>query len=284
MPSSKTIVITGASSGIGAACALHLDQSGFQVFAGVRQQADGIALKRRASDRLQFLPLDVTDSESLAAAVARVAASVGDAGVGGLVNNAGIVGPGPLEFLPIDDLRQVLEVNVVGQVATAQAFLPLIRRGQGRLVFVSSLSGRVAAPLTGAYCASKFALEALCDAWRMELRASGIRVSVIEPGMVATPIWTKSLASSLQVVDAMPEDARARYARLTVGVRAWAERGVQGGVGIDEVTRAVMHALIAETPRQRYAVGRGSRLFMLFRFLPDGLRDRLLLRSLGALS
>jgi NAD(P)-dependent dehydrogenase (short-subunit alcohol dehydrogenase family) len=284
MATSRAIVITGASSGIGEACALHLDRNGFQVFAGVRREADGVALERRASDRLRAVRLDVTDPASIAGAAETVAEAVGDAGVGGLVNNAGIVAAGPLEFLPIDDLRAVLEVNVVGQVATTQAFLPLIRRGGGRLVSISSSSGRVAAPLTGSYCASKFALEALSDVWRMELRSSGIPVSVIEPGVVATPIWDKSLASSRQVLESMPEEAQDRYARLTSGVRAWAERGSREGIPLPQVTAAVLHALVAEKPKQRYAVGKGSRAYMLCRFLPDGMRDRIVLRSLGALT
>jgi NAD(P)-dependent dehydrogenase (short-subunit alcohol dehydrogenase family) len=284
MAGNKAIVITGASSGIGEACALHLDEKGFHVFAGVRKEADGIALKRRASDRLQVLRLDITNAESIAAAAAQVAAAVGPAGVVALVNNAGIVQPGPLEFLPVDELRRVLEVNVVGHVATTQAFLPLIRQGKGRVVFVSSLSGRIASPMTGSYCASKFALEGLSDAWRMELRSSGIPVSIIAPGMVATPIWSKSLASSRQMLDAMPSDARARYAPLTSGVQAWAQQSSRRGIPMEKITRAVRHACVAGTPKARYTVGIGSRLFLLCRFLPDGLRDRMLLRAFGAAS
>jgi NAD(P)-dependent dehydrogenase (short-subunit alcohol dehydrogenase family) len=282
MIASKAIVITGSSSGIGEACALHLDRAGFRVFAGVRKEADGVALERRASDRLRSIRLDVTDGASIAAAVETVAEVVGDAGVGGVVNNAAIVAAGPLEFLPLVDLREVLEVNVVGQLAVTQAFLPLVRQAAGRLVYVSSTSGRVAAPLTGSYSASKFALEALSDVLRMELRSTGVRVAVIEPGVVATPIWNKNLDSSRRVFASMPEEAQARYGRMTEAVRRWAEHGSERGIPLEDVTGAVLHALVAQRPKARYAVGRGSRLYMRSRVLPDRLRDRILLGSLGA--
>jgi NAD(P)-dependent dehydrogenase (short-subunit alcohol dehydrogenase family) len=282
MQSRKAIVVTGASSGIGQACALRLERTGFHVFGCVRKEADGHALKRLAPGNVDVVLLDVTDASSIAAAAAAVTALVGEAGIAGLVNNAGIVAPGPLELLSATDLRRVLEVNVIGQVSTTQAFLPLLRLCRGRIVFVSSLAGRVASPLTGSYCASKFALEALSDVWRMELHTSGISISVIEPGAVATPIWSKSLTASSALFDAMPEVARLRYERLTNGVRNWAERSSQRGIPMDEVTGAVIHAVSAERPKTRYAVGRGSRLYTLLRFLPDRLRDRLILRALDA--
>jgi NAD(P)-dependent dehydrogenase (short-subunit alcohol dehydrogenase family) len=252
------------------------------VFACVRKATDGEALKSLAPDTIDAVLLDVTDANSITAAAAAVTTAVGESGIAGLVNNAGIVAPGPLEFLPASELRSVLEVNVVGPVATTQAFLPLLRLGRGRIVFVSSLAGRVASPLTGAYCASKFALEALSDVWRMELHTSEIPISVIEPGAVATPIWSKSLAASSAVFDVMPELAQRRYERLTAGVKNWAERSTERGIPMDDVTDTVVHALTAELPKTRYIVGKGSRLYTLLRFLPDRLRDRLILRTLGA--
>jgi NAD(P)-dependent dehydrogenase (short-subunit alcohol dehydrogenase family) len=207
-----------------------------------------------------------------------VAAAVGDAGLAGLVNNAGITAPGPLEYLPTAALRSVLDVNVIGHVAVTQAFLPLLHAGRGRIVFMSSLAGRVASPLSGAYAASKFALEALADVWRMELESSGLSVSVVEPGTVATPIWGKSIAASDEVLNRVPPEGRARYEHISAGMRAWAERSRRGGVPMGVVTSAVLHALTAQRPRTRYAVGRGSRLFLLLRLAPDRARDRLLLR------
>src|SRR5436190_20383212 len=188
-----SVVITGASTGIGKTCALRLDRLGFQVFAGVRRTEDGETLKRQASQRLTPITIDVTDSGSIAAAASMVATAVGDAGLQGLVNNAGIAVACPLEFLPISLLSQQLEVNVTGQIDVTQVFLPLLRAGNGRIVNMGSISGRMAYPLLGPYCASKFALEALTASLRMELRPWHIPVSIIEPGAIATPIWSKAL-------------------------------------------------------------------------------------------
>jgi NAD(P)-dependent dehydrogenase (short-subunit alcohol dehydrogenase family) len=154
---------TGASSGIGAACALHLDRLGYLLFAGVRKKEDGDALKRQASERLRIVFIDVVDATSIAAAAETVEAAVAGAGLSGLVNNAGIAVAGPLEFLPVDDLRKQFEVNVIGPIAVTQAFLPLLRRGHGRIVNMGSIGGRWATPFAGPYSASKFALEAFND-------------------------------------------------------------------------------------------------------------------------
>ena len=171
---------------------MHLDGLGFRVFAGIRKSADGEALQEVASDRLRPVYLDVTDGESIRAAAEIVEAGCGASGLSGLVNNAGIVIAGPLEFLPLVSLRSQLEINVVGQIAVTQELLALLRRARGSIVNMSSVSGRVAAPFLGPYSASKFALEALSDSMRLELRPWGISVSVVEPGPIATPIWEKS--------------------------------------------------------------------------------------------
>lgn len=281
MPPMKAVVVTGASSGIGEACALRLDAAGYRVFAGVRRAVDGEALRSKASGSLTPVLLDVTDGAAIAGVVGQITATVGRKGIAGLVNNAGITAPGPLEALPVSHLRTVLEVNVIGLVAVTQAFLPLLRLGRGRVIVMGSLSGRIATPLTGAYNASKFAIEALSDVLRMELRLQGIEVSVIEPGAVATPIWNKALASNDAVVSTTTPETRALYGALIDGMRAWAVRSSAGGIPLDEVTDAVMHALTAVRPKTRYAVGKGSRLFLLLRYLPDRRRDNLLLRAFG---
>src|ERR1041385_2642776 len=162
------VVVTGASKGIGRATALLLDKHGFNVFAGVRSPADGQALQKEASSNLRVIRIDVADDEQIKAAAQEVAEVVGTAGLAGLVNNAGIAVGAPLEFVPIDELRRQLDVNVVGQVAVTQAFLPCIRQARGRIINVSSIGGRVAAPNTGAYYASKFALDAITDSLRMD--------------------------------------------------------------------------------------------------------------------
>src|SRR5260221_4395504 len=186
------VVVTGASTGIGRATAVRLAASGFRVFAGVRKQQDYEELQRDLP-AITPLILDVTDPEQLAEAVRTVAEAVGDKGLQGLVNNAGISGGAPTEFLPLDDLRGMLEVNVVGVVATTQAFLPLLRQGDGRIVCIGSIRGRMAVPFLAAYSMSKAAVSALCDSLRGELPPWGVHVALVEPGAITTPIWEKGL-------------------------------------------------------------------------------------------
>ncbi len=275
----RAVVVTGASSGIGEACALRLDGLGFRVFGGVRRQKDADALGRRASDRLIPLMLDVTDPLSVESAVDSVAADIGGTGLAGLVNNAGIAVAGPLEFLPLQELRRQLEVNVVGQIAVTQAFLPLLREGEGggRVVNVGSISGRVASPLLGAYTASKFAMEGLTDTLRRELRPWGIQVSIVEPGRVATPIWEKSLKAADELLRAVPRRAYELYGSAIEGVRRDALEAARRSGSPENVARAVEHALTAKRPRSRYPVGPDAWLgALLVRILPDPLLDRIL--------
>jgi NAD(P)-dependent dehydrogenase (short-subunit alcohol dehydrogenase family) len=184
----RSAVITGASTGIGRATALRLDAAGFRVFAGVRRETDGESLRGVASERLVPIRLDVTDAAGIEAAAKSVEAALAGAGIRGLVNNAGIAVGAVLEFVDVEDLRRQLEVNVVGVAAVTRAFLPLVRRGGGRIVNVSSDSGYLAGPFLGPYTASKFALEGMSDCLRRELRAWRIPVSVIQPGSIETPI------------------------------------------------------------------------------------------------
>ena len=203
----KRILITGASSGIGAATALHLDRSGMEVFAAVRTPGDGPLAS--ASGRLQEIALDVTDADSIAAAMAAVFEQVGGDGLDGLVNNAGIGVPGPLEVVDVDELREQLEVNVIGQVAVTQAALPLLRRADGRIVFVGSVGGRLAAQFAGPYHASKFAVEAIADVWRQELEPEELAVILVEPSAISTPIWDKAI----ERLDALISGSDPRLAR-----------------------------------------------------------------------
>jgi len=271
----ETVVVTGASTGIGEACALHLDRLGFRVLAGVRKAEDGEALRKRASDRFRPVLLDVTDGDS----IARAAREVGP--VAGLVNNAGIVVAGPLEFLPLDDLRRQLEVNVIGQVAVTQAFLPALRAAKGRVVNIGSVSGLIATPFLGPYCASKFALEALTDSLRMELRPRGIRVSIVEPGAIATPIWEKSRAQASRVAAALPESGKELYATALARMDEFTEALSKKAIPAAEVARAVEHALTARRPKRRYLLGRRTRFEAgMFRLIPERWRDGVILRAL----
>jgi NAD(P)-dependent dehydrogenase (short-subunit alcohol dehydrogenase family) len=282
MDGERGVVITGASTGIGAACALHLDKVGFRVFAGVRKGTDGDALKRESTGRLTPVSIDVTDAAAIASAAATVAAIVGEAGLSGLVNNAGIVVAGPLEFVPIDAVQRQLEVNVTGQLAVTQAFLPLLRIGRGRIVNIGSVNGRVATPFVGLYSASKFAMESLTDVMRMELKPWGIEVSIIEAGSVATPIWPKSFAAFEEMVRCMPGRVRELYGGALPAFRIAAVREAKIAIPPETVAQVVEHALLSKKPKTRYVVGRNARLHVVLgRLLPDRLRDQLILRHLG---
>lgn len=278
------VVITGASTGIGEACAIRLDRLGFQVFAGVRGQADGDRLRAEASERLTPIMLEVTDAGQIAAAAETVGAAVGDAGLAGLVNNAGIALGGPLEFLPLDDLRRQLEINVVAQIAVTQAFLPLLRRGRGRVVNMGSVAGRSTVPFLGPYHAAKHALEALTDVLRMELVPWGIEVSIVEPGNVATPIWEKSIAVADEMRKEFPPEAEGFYGRSMNALRKGAHLAGVNGISAEVVANAVEHALTAEKPKTRYLVGRDARIRAMVQLIPDRIRDRIILWQLSKLA
>lgn len=268
------IVITGASSGIGEACAIHLDRLGFRVFAGIRSDHDGDRLRAKASPRLTALRLDVTDWASITTTMQTVSEAVGDAGLVGLVNNAGIVIPGPIETVPLDQVRRQFDVNVIGQIAVTQAFLPLVRKGQGRIVNMSSISGVAAVPFLGLYGASKFALEALTDALRLEVRAWGISVSLVEPGAIATPIWSKSTSLAESIRASADPDLVALYDPLIRGVAERAREAERRAISSEAVAKAVVHALTAARPRLRYLVGTDAKIrAALKRLLGDRVHD-----------
>ena len=274
------VVVTGASSGIGRAIALRLDRAGMQVFAGVRKEQDGEAL-RNESPRIRPLLIDVTDAETLAEAVRTVTAEVGEAGLAGLVNNAGIAGGSPTEFQRIDELRRMLEVNVVGMVATTQAFLPLIRKGRGRVVCIGSIGGRFATPFLAAYSMSKAAVSALCDSLRGELRPWGIRVSLVEPGSISTPIWDKGFHELDENLQRWPAAATELYGDVIPRLRRISEQTAARAIPPDRVAKVVEHALTASRPRTRYLVGTDARAQAMIRRIPDGARDAVVARMLG---
>ncbi len=275
------LLITGCSSGIGEACALRLDRAGHRVFAGVRRAVDAERLRADGSGRLEPVIIDVTDRDSIEHARESIEKGLGADALDGLVNNAGIAVTGPLEHLPIDGFRRQLEVNVVGQLACTQAFLPLLRRAGGRIVFMGSIAGRISVPFLGPYSASKFALEAIADAWRVELQPWGIFVSLIEPGTIATPIWTKGREAADALRSNMPPAAIERYAAAIAAMRKAAASTARRGDPPDVVARAVEHALTARSPRTRYLVGTDARVRALIaQFVPDRWRDRLITRAM----
>lgn len=282
----RIAVVTGASSGIGLACATQLNSLGFQVFAGVRRESDADALRERACSALQPLFLDVGDSRSLTEAAGQVAKRIDELPAASwelcLVNNAGATFTGPLEFLDLDDLRAQLEVNLIGQLGATQTFLPLMRRGKGRIVFVGSMFGRFAAPFIGPYCASKFALKGLADSLRMELGPWRIPVSVVEAGVVNTPIWNKYDAHTERLLERISDEARALYEEQISNARRTATRSGRGGMPPEKVARVIGKCLTAPKPKTNYTVGLDSRLGILgSRLLPARLLDRLTLLRMG---
>jgi NAD(P)-dependent dehydrogenase (short-subunit alcohol dehydrogenase family) len=267
----KTVVVTGASSGIGLACADRLARNGWRVFGGVRTAEDAARLRERA---LEPLVLDVTDGAQIAGAAEIVGASLD-----GLVANAGIAVAAPLELVPIAELRHQLEVNVIGQIAVLQAFLPALRRARGRVVLMGSIGGRSALPFLGPYAASKHALEAIADSLRVELSPFGITVSVVEPGSIATPIWRKGAQRADELRARLDPERAALYASAVARFRQVAlSRGE--GADPEEVAKAVEHALTASRPKARYLVGRDAHLRAWIERLPTRLRDRVLTRVL----
>lgn len=278
----RSILITGASTGIGAACALDLDQLGFRVFAGVRKPSDGEALRRQASDRLTPVIIDVTNADTIAQATLMIEAAVGENGLFGLVNNAGILVPGPLECVSLDDIRRQYEVNVFGVVAVTQAMLPLVRAAQGRIVNMGSISGKVAPPYLGVYSSSKFALESITDVLRMELSRWHIDVSIIEPDSVATPIWGKLLEATLKLGKHLPATVRTLYEQDLRSIAKASAKMDKTGMSVDYVVRAVRHALTARRAKTRYPVGFRTHLaFWAARNLTDRTRDHYLRWAMG---
>jgi len=271
-----TVLVTGASTGIGEATALHLRELGFDPIAAVRKDEDAERLETRG---LRTTRIDVTDADQIAAA----RDALGDEPLAGLVNNAGIAVAAPLEFLPVDRLRQQLEINLIGQVAVTQAFLPALRRGRGRIVNVSSIGGRVALPLLGAYNASKFGLEGASDSLRRELRAHGVDVIVIEPGGVKTRIWDTSNRLADEILAELPPEAERLYGRTIEAVRKQTVRiETESGIEPRVVAEAIGEALTSSRPRARYLVGRDAKLRVrLAAVLPARVMDRLIGRAIG---
>jgi NAD(P)-dependent dehydrogenase (short-subunit alcohol dehydrogenase family) len=259
----KTVLVTGSSTGIGEACAKRLAGRGWRVLAGVRKPGDAPA-------GTEEVLLDVTDGDACVAAASKVDR------LDGLVDNAGIAVASPLEYLPLEELRRQLEVNVVGQLAVIQSLLPALRAARGRIVIVGSIAGKSALPFLGAYAMSKHALEAMADSLRLELAPDGVHVSLVEPGTIATPIWSKPQEN----VDALPPQAITRYGRRIEAFRAAAAGRAANAAPAGNVAVAIEHALTAEKPKTRYLVGRDAKLRSSVEKLPDRLRDRILTRAL----
>ncbi|MEA2477300.1 MAG: hypothetical protein QOC87_1499 [Actinomycetota bacterium] len=274
------IVITGASSGIGRACAIYLEQRGHQVFAGVRKEADAEDLRKNGSDRMSPIIVDITDHDSIGAAFADVEARLAGRPLQGLVNNAGITVSGPAEFVPIDEVRRQFEINLFGHMAMTQAFLPMLRTSKGRVVNVGSIGGRNALPFMSPYCASKFAMEGFTDSLRMELSAWGMHVSLIEPGSIATPLWEKGTSQADSLIDDLPKEAHELYGEAMDKAKVAAVREEARAIPPERVAAAIEHALTSSRPKTRYLVGRDARMIAAVKNLPDRVVDKLILQQL----
>ena len=278
MSNRRNVLITGASGGVGTALTQALHEAGWRIFAGVRSPAAAAPLARLGA-RVEPIELDITDEASVAGAARKVAHAVGADGLHGLVNNAGIIVSGPLELVPMDAMRRQFEVNVFGQLAVTQATLPLLRAGRGAIVNIGAATGRVTVPMLGPISASKTALESLTDALRMELKHQGVRVTIVEPGAMATPIFDKAAASAAADGYAGSTATQRLYARaIEAAGRLTAN---QKTAPVDGVVRTIVQALSATTPRARYVVGRDAGQLVLLGRVPQGLRDRVLMNTVG---
>jgi NAD(P)-dependent dehydrogenase (short-subunit alcohol dehydrogenase family) len=275
MPS---VLISGASRGIGRATALRLARTGWTVFATVRQTADGEELVAAAGNgAITPLRLDITDDAQIAALDGALPERL-DA----IVNNAGIVVSGPLETLSAADLREQFEVNVVGAVALTNLVLPRLRQAHGRIVFVSSLSGLISTPMTGAYNASKFAIEAIADAWRLELRPWGIKVVLVEPAMTDTDLWRNARETLEAEAAEMSDEHRELYDEHLDGMRRTVPRMQKMAKPVDGVAATIERALTASRPRARYPVGIDVKVqAALSGVTPDRVKDAAFARLTG---
>jgi NAD(P)-dependent dehydrogenase (short-subunit alcohol dehydrogenase family) len=278
----RTVLVTGTSSGIGRAAALYLAQRGVLVFAACRRPEDGAELARATHGQIFPLIMDVADTESIARGRQFIENATSGGGLDGLVNNAGIGMSAPIEAVDLGRVRRVFDVNVFGQLAVIQAFLPLLRRNSGRIVNVGSVGAKITIPFGGALCASKAAFESFSDALRMELHPFGIRVCIVQPGSIRTPAVEKTLGGVDKEVESWPPEARSRYGAM---YRIFTQRATARetrGSAPDVVALAIYHALTSDRPKIRYRAGKDARLLTtLPRILPDRILDKIRLRMLG---
>jgi len=279
--SPRSVLVTGCSTGIGRATALLLSERGYRVFAGVRSPEQMAELSAIGSPLLTPLTLKVTSESDIASAQQLIQESCPE-GLYGLVNNAGVGLPSAVELSSANDLRELLEINTIAPLRLIQTFLPMLRMTKGRVVNMSSMNGYVSIPSVGAYSASKFALEALSDALRVELRPWQISVSIIRPGQVRTPIFAKAGAEIVVRKEDIPHELRNGYEEFYDRAAKYSERGVDAPTRPENVARVVLKALEARWPRPYYQVGLDAhRMNVLKRVVPTRVLDRLLARAMG---
>lgn len=262
---------------------MRLAQRGFNVLAGVRTTEDEQALSEKGRGWISPVHLDVTDADSIERARNHLTDALPpDAGLFGLVNNAGATVIGPVEVVPLEDLRRQFEINVMGQVAVTQAFLPLLRKAGGRIVNMGSITGRLSFPFAGPYASSKATLAALTDSLRVELKPHGVRVFLIEAGNIKSPIWHKHEEFVRDLLNRLPPDKRSLYKDGLRSDLEMVDRIQRWGASADSVANAVVHAMTSKDPKSRYLVGGDAKLLaVVLKILPDSLRDALVVRFMG---
>jgi short-subunit dehydrogenase len=277
MDNNNSILITGTSSGIGKSCALYLDQLGFTVFAGVRKEADGEELKKAASDKLTPIVLDVTDQDSIDKAFSLIKDRT-QGELYGLINNAGIGCSGALEATSLKKIRDVMEVNVIGLMAVTKAFLPILRNSKGRVINIGSTSGFIAIPGGGVYAASKFAVRAITDSLRLELKHFGMKVILVAPGAIESKIWDKSAAYKMEMRKNIPSEIADQYTTL----RRFGDKILETIKKIPaiQVAKAVAHGLTAKNPKRYFVVGDDAKGAARAARLPKAILDWAILKRI----
>ncbi len=279
-PRNELVVVSGASTGIGLATAQLLAAEGFQVLAGVRNDRDAEAV---TADRIEAVRLDITESDQVAAVAERVRSDSAGRPLRAVVNNAGIAVAAPVELIPLDEWRRQFEANLFGHVAVIQALLPALVAVRGRVINISSIGGLVAGPTYGAYAASKFGLEAMSDALRREVGHLGVEVVVVQPGGIATPIWTKGRALAEQLTGQISPEQRDRYGPILAAASRRARQTAAAGIAPDRVAEVIATAITTRRPRTRYLVGRDAQITArVAALLPDRWLDRLMAVRPGA--
>ena len=280
MENNKTIVITGTSTGIGKACALHLDKMGFKVYAGVRKQVDGDNLKMEASDKLTPIILDVTDEKSISDAVTLIEKETGGQ-VFGLINNAGIGRSGVLELTPVAEIRKVMDVNVIGLMAMTKVMIPILRKNKGRIINIGSTASFLASPGASAYAASKFAVRAITDSLRLELKPFGMSVVMVAPGAVESEIWEKGKTYKSE----MRKNVKHEFVKLYAALIKFGENLINElkKIPADEVAKSVAHALTSAKPKRYYLVGKDAKGGARAAGLPKTLLDWIFMKRIRKL-
>lgn len=281
MENNKAVLITGTSTGIGRACSLHLDKLGYKVYAGVRREDDAESLKNESSENLATLILDVTDNESIISAMSKIEQE-NEGKLFGLVNNAGIGISGVVEVTPIEEVRKVMDVNVLGLYAVTKATIPMIRKGKGRIINIGSGSSFLAFPGASVYCASKFAVRAITDSLRVELKLFDIPVVLVAPGAVESAIWEKSLAYKKK----LRESVNPELAQLYEPFRKFGDKLVDEVKPIPaiEIAKAVTHALTSSKPKVYYIVGKDAKGASKAARLPKRLLDWMIMKHINQAS